>query len=121
MNQRVEEIEAEPYCDDQSDDRLRHGAALLKLPEGERVDAHQRQNRNTERNERNVEHDRLLVGALLTAESRKLSILNRALRNKDFEKKQVARTSFAGFVRTAGKPRRTSGSVQSGLQSAKIL
>jgi hypothetical protein len=98
MNQRVEEIEAEPYGDDQSDDRLRHGATLLKPPEGERVDAHQRQNRNAERNERNVEHDRLLVGALLTAESRKLSILNRALRNKDFVKKQVARASFVGFA-----------------------
>ena len=60
MNEGVEEIEAEPDGDDQSDDRLSHGATLLKLPEGERVDAHQRQNHNTERNERNVEHDRLL-------------------------------------------------------------
>ena len=39
--------------------------ALLKLPEGERVDAHQRQNRDTERHERNVEHDRLLLGRCL--------------------------------------------------------
>jgi hypothetical protein len=61
MKQRVEEIEAEPYRYDESDDRLRHGAMLLKLPEDERVSAHQRQNRNTERNERNVEHDRLLA------------------------------------------------------------
>ena len=53
-----------------------HGATLLKLPEGERVDAHQRQNRNTERHERNVEHDRLLARALLTAGPRKLSIPN---------------------------------------------
>jgi hypothetical protein len=60
MNEGIEEIEAEPYGDDQSDDRLSHGATLLELPEGERVGAHQRQNRNTERNERNVEHDRLL-------------------------------------------------------------
>ncbi len=65
MNQRVEKIEAEPDGDDQSDDRLRHGARLLKLPERERVSAHQRQNRDTERNERNVEHDRLLAEALL--------------------------------------------------------
>jgi len=83
MNEGVEEIEAESYGDDQSDNRLRHGATLLKLPEGERVNAHQRQNRNAERNERNVEHDRLLDGPLLTAEPRKLSILNRAPRNKD--------------------------------------
>jgi hypothetical protein len=41
MNQRVEEIEAEPDGDHQSNDRLRHDATLLKLPEGERVDAHQ--------------------------------------------------------------------------------
>ena len=61
MNQRVEEIEAEPEGDGQSDDRLSHGARLLKLPEGERVCAHQRQNHDTERHERNVEHDRLLL------------------------------------------------------------
>jgi len=60
MNQRVKEVEAEPDGDDQSDDRLSHGAGLLKLPEGERVDAHHRQNRDAERHERNVEHDRLL-------------------------------------------------------------
>jgi hypothetical protein len=61
MNQRVEEIEAKPYRNGQSDDRLCHGARLLKLPKGKRVGAHQRQNRNTERNEHNVEHDRLLA------------------------------------------------------------
>ena len=65
MNQRVKEIEAEPDGDDQSDDRLSHGATLLKLPEGERVDAHQRQNHDTERHEPNVEHDRLLLGRCL--------------------------------------------------------
>ena len=47
MNEGIEEIEAEPDGDDQSDDRLSHGATLLELPEGERVGAHQRQNRNT--------------------------------------------------------------------------
>jgi hypothetical protein len=35
-------------------------AALLKLPQRERVNAHQRQNHDTERHECNVEHDRLL-------------------------------------------------------------
>ena len=65
MNEGVEEIEAEPDGDDQSDDRLSHGATLLELPKGERVGAHQRQNHNTERNERNVEHDRLLLGRCL--------------------------------------------------------
>jgi hypothetical protein len=61
MNQGVEQIEAEPDGDGQSDDRLSHGdARLLELPEGKRVDAHQRQNHDTERHERNVEHDRLL-------------------------------------------------------------
>ncbi|MGA7803176.1 MAG: hypothetical protein WCB02_00950, partial [Bradyrhizobium sp.] len=60
VDQRVEEIEAEPDGDDQSDNRLSHGATLLKLPEGERIAPHQRQNHNTERHERNVEHDRLL-------------------------------------------------------------
>ena len=84
MNQRVEEVEAEPDGDDQSEDRLGHGAALLKLPKGERVNAHQRQNRNAERHERDIEHDRLLIGALLTAEPRKLSIWNWAARRKDF-------------------------------------
>jgi hypothetical protein len=65
MNQRVEEIEAKPYRNGQSDDRLCHGALPLKLPKGKRVRAHQRQNRNTERNEHSVEHDRLLAGCSL--------------------------------------------------------
>jgi hypothetical protein len=60
MNQCVEEIEAEPDGYGQPDDRLSHGASLLRLPEGERVNAHQRQNHDTERHECNVEHDRLL-------------------------------------------------------------
>jgi hypothetical protein len=41
-------------------------AHLLKLTQCERVDAHQRQNRKTERHECDVEHDRLLAGAVLT-------------------------------------------------------
>ena len=73
-------------------------ARSLKSPQRERVSAHQRQNRNAERNEHNVEHDRLLVGALLTADPRKLSIWNRASPNKDFIMKRVARTSFVGSV-----------------------
>ena len=60
MYQRVEEIEAEPNGDDQSNDWLRHRATLLKLPEGERVDAHQRQKCNANRHERDIEHGRLL-------------------------------------------------------------
>jgi hypothetical protein len=56
MNQRVEEVEAEPDGDDQSNDRLCHGVTLLKLAQGERVNAHQRQNHQSERNECNVEH-----------------------------------------------------------------
>ncbi len=87
MNQRVEEVEAERDSDDQSDDWLCHGAALLKLPEGERVTAHQRQKRNAGRHERDIEHDRLLIGALLTAEPRKLSIRNWAAGRKEFIKR----------------------------------
>jgi hypothetical protein len=59
MNQRVEEVQAEPNGDDQSDDRFTHRLRLLKLPQSVRVDAHQRQNRQTERHKRHVEHDRL--------------------------------------------------------------
>jgi len=81
MNQRVEEIEAERDGDDQTNDRLSHSARLLKLPEGERVGAHQRQNHDTEGHECNVEHDRLLAGALINAGPRKLSMPNRAGRN----------------------------------------
>ena len=58
MDQCVEEVEAEPEGDDQSDDRLTHGARLLKLPQGVRVNAHQRQNHAPERHERDIEHDR---------------------------------------------------------------
>jgi hypothetical protein len=58
MDQCIEKVEAERDGDDQSDDRLTHGARLLKLPQGARVDAHQRQNRKTKRHERDIEHDR---------------------------------------------------------------
>jgi hypothetical protein len=37
-------------------------AKLLKLTQGVCVDAHQRQNHQTKRHERDVEHDRLLAG-----------------------------------------------------------
>jgi hypothetical protein len=60
MNQGVEQIEAEPDGDGQSDDRLGHDARLLKAPEGKRVGANQSQNQDTKRHERHVEHGRLL-------------------------------------------------------------
>jgi hypothetical protein len=44
MDQRVEEIEAEPDGDDQSNDRFTH-RTLLELTQRERVNAHQRQRR----------------------------------------------------------------------------
>jgi hypothetical protein len=74
MDQRVEQIETEPDSHDQSNDRLTHRRRLLKLTQGERVGAHQRQNRDTERHECDVEHDRLLVGASLNADPDKRSI-----------------------------------------------
>ena len=64
MDQCVEEVEAESDGDDQSDDRLTHGA-LLKLPQGERIQAHQRQYRKAKRHECDVKHDHLLAGTLL--------------------------------------------------------
>src|ERR1700722_7231458 len=57
---------------------------LLKLTQPDGVDAHQRQNRQTEHYECDVEHDRLLAGAVLSVEPRKLSIANRAPARKDF-------------------------------------
>ncbi len=83
MDQCVEEVEAEPNGDDQSDDRLTHGARLLKPPQGEGVNAHQRQNRATERHKRDIKHDCSLAGASPTAKRRKLSIPNRGRRHKD--------------------------------------
>ena len=59
-------------------------ARLLKLTQSERVDAHQRQSRQTERHERDVEHDRLLAEAVLSADPPKLSIANWAAGRKDF-------------------------------------
>jgi hypothetical protein len=61
MEQRVEEVEAEPDGDDQSDDRLTHSGRLLKLPQGVGVNAHQRQNRATKRHKRDIEHDCFLA------------------------------------------------------------
>jgi hypothetical protein len=83
MDQRVEEVQAEPDGDDQSDDRLAHGARLLKLPQGVRVNAHQRHNRATKRHKRDIEHDCFLACASPTAKRRKLSIPNRGWRRKD--------------------------------------
>jgi hypothetical protein len=56
MYQRVKEIEAESDGDDQADDWLSHGATLLKLPESARVDAHEHQNPDAERNEHHILH-----------------------------------------------------------------
>jgi hypothetical protein len=67
-------------------------ACLLKLAQGERVNAHQRQSRQPQRHECDVEHDRLLVGSVLSANPRKLSISNWAAARKDF-------VSFSGTVR----------------------
>jgi hypothetical protein len=44
VDQRIEEVEAEPDGDDQSDDRFSH-RTLLKLTQREGVEAHQRQRR----------------------------------------------------------------------------
>jgi hypothetical protein len=82
VDQRVEEVEAEPDGDDQSDDRFTH-RTLLELAEREGVDADQRQSRQTERHECDVEHVRLLAGEVLSADPRKLSIANRAAERKD--------------------------------------
>ena len=83
MDQCVEEVEAETDGDDQSDDRLTH-RTLLKLAQSDGVGAHQRQNRQTEHYEYDVEHDRLLAGAVLSPGPRKLSIANWAPGRKDF-------------------------------------
>jgi hypothetical protein len=82
MDQCVEEVEAEPDGDDQSDDRLTH-RTLLKLAQSDGVGAHQRQNRQTEHYEYDVEHDRLLAGEAVSADRRKLSIANWAAGRKD--------------------------------------
>jgi hypothetical protein len=82
MDQRVEEVEAEPDGDDQSEDRFTH-RMLLKLAQGERVTTHQRQNRQTERHKCDIEHDRLLAGAAISAWRRKLSIANWKAGRKD--------------------------------------
>ena len=104
MDQCVEEVEAKPDGDDQSDDRFTHPLCLLKLTQEERVDTDQRQNRQTERHECDVEHDRLLAGAVLSANPRKLSIANWAAARKDLisfgpavmEQGPIGRTKIAG-------------------------
>jgi hypothetical protein len=58
-------------------------ACLLKLAQSDGVGAHQRQNRQTEHYEYDVEHDRLLAGAVLSSSPRKLSIANCAVPRKD--------------------------------------
>jgi hypothetical protein len=63
-DQCVEEVEAEPDGDDQSDDRFTH-LEPLKLTQGVRVEAHERQKHQPEDHECHVEHDRLLAGRSL--------------------------------------------------------
>src|SRR5215467_6835274 len=83
MDQCVEEIEAEPYGDDQSDDRFTH-LEPLKLTQGVRIEAHKRQKRQTEDHECDVEHDPLLCEGVRSADRHKHSIANWAARRKDF-------------------------------------
>ena len=59
-------------------------ACLLQLTEREGVDGHQRQSRQTERYERDVEHVRLLTGTPFNADLRKHSIANWGAGRKDF-------------------------------------
>ena len=82
MDQCVEEVQAESDGDDQSDDRFTH-RMLLKLAQCDGVNAHQRQNRQTEHYECDVEHDRLLAAEALSVDPRKLSIANWAAGRKD--------------------------------------
>ena len=82
MNQCIEEVQAEPHGDDQSYDRFTH-LEPLKLTQGVRVDAHQRQNRQSKRYKRDIEHDPLLASGRSTVERHKLSIPNRGSRRKD--------------------------------------
>jgi hypothetical protein len=98
MDQCVEEVEAEPDGDDQSDDRFTH-RRLLKLAQGERIDAHQRQNRETERHEYDVEHDSLLTGAVRSADRCKLSIANWVVGRKDLISFRPAAMSRPRFWR----------------------
>ena len=58
-------------------------ASLLKLAQSDGVGAHQRQNRQTQNYECDVEHDRLLAGEALSVDPRKLSIANWAAGRKD--------------------------------------
>jgi hypothetical protein len=83
MDQRVDEVQAEPDGDDQSDDRLTHGARLLKPPHSEGVNAHQRQNHASERHKCDIEHDPFLAVGSPTVKRRKLSIPNQGRGYKD--------------------------------------
>src|ERR1700761_4565260 len=87
MDQCVEEVEAEPNGDDQPQDWFTH-CLPLELTQGQRVKAHQRQYRATQRYERDIQHDHLLAGRASIARSRKRSIWICCARCKDFIKPQ---------------------------------
>ena len=118
MDQSVEEVEAEPDGDDQSDDRLTHSARLLKLPQGVGVNAHQRQNRATKRHKRDIDHDCFLAGASPTPKRRKLSIPNRGRRRKDSIKLCGDAPSRRERRRTVGAAR---GVAVSGGRRARLM
>ena len=97
---------------------------LLKLTQPDGVDAHQRQNRQTERYECDVEHERLLAGAVLSAEPRKLSIANRAPARKDFISFAsgcgCARRSFARGRRRRSDPGHANGRERAAFAGAEM-
>ena len=102
MDQHVEEVEAKPDGDDQSDDRFTH-VAPLKPTQGVSVEAHQRQSGATQRHERDIEHDRLLCAMVLSADRHKSSIGNRAPGCKDLVS---FRRASAGAGRALARGRR---------------
>jgi hypothetical protein len=73
MDQCVEEVEAKPDGDDQSDDRFTHSLSP-KADAGRGRRRPSTPKHQTERHERDVEHVRLLTEALLGPTPRKLSI-----------------------------------------------
>src|SRR5277367_4397299 len=98
-------------------------ACLLKLAQSDGVGAHQRQNRQTKRHESDVEHDRLLAGAAVSAGSRKLSIVNWGAQHKDFISFKTG-TNRRGAIserRPRGRSDRQGKGKRAGLQTSSAL
>ena len=83
-----------------------------ELPQAHGVEPHHCDDRKSERDEREIEHERLLAGRVRTVERRKFSISIRTARHKDFIKPSIRiNMQYARQLTRRGEERISSGAM----------